>query len=104
ARPASLAGRGTGGGAFAPSPGDELRPGDTLELRGPIGGYFVWEESLGGPVLLVAAGWGVVPLRAILRHRSAVGSNVPGRLLYSSRSLDDVIYRNDLDRLAADDG
>jgi len=74
----------------------ELRPGDELELRGPIGGYFVWEESLGGPLLLIAGGSGVVPLRAMLRHRSAVASVVPVRLLYSARSLADVIYRDEL--------
>src|SRR5712672_851441 len=82
----------------------ELRPGDELELRGPIGGYFVWEEALGGPLLLLAGGSGIVPLRSILRHRSAVESTVPVRLLYSSKSLDEVIYRDELDRLAADDG
>jgi ferredoxin-NADP reductase len=81
----------------------ELRPRDELELRGPIGGYFVWEESFGGPLLLIGGGSGIVPLRAMLRHRSAVRSSVPARLLYSSRSLDDVIYRDDLNRLAAYD-
>jgi ferredoxin-NADP reductase len=82
----------------------ELRPGDELELRGPIGGYFVWEEALGGPLLLLAGGSGIVPLRSILRHRSAIESTVPVRLLYSSRSLDEVVYRDELDRLAAGDG
>jgi ferredoxin-NADP reductase len=81
---------------------DELRPGDKLELRGPIGGYFVWEESLGGPLLLVAGGSGIVPLRAMLRHRAAVNSDVPARLVYSSRSLEDVIYRDELETLAAE--
>ena len=76
---------------------DELRPGDELELRGPIGGYFVWESSLGGPLLLIAGGSGVVPFRAMLRHQRAVGSDVPARLLYSARSLDEVIYRDELD-------
>src|SRR3954451_20049173 len=60
----------------------ELRPGDELELRGPIGGYFVWEPSLPGPLLLVAGGSGIVPLRSILRHRGATESTVPARLLY----------------------
>ena len=68
---------------------DELRPGDELELRGPIGGYFVWEASLGGPLLLVAGGSGVVPLRAMLRHHQAAGSDVPVRLLYSARTIDE---------------
>jgi ferredoxin-NADP reductase len=77
-----------------------LRPDDELELRGPIGGYFVWEASLGGPILLVAGGSGVVPFRAILRHHRAAGSAVPARLLYSSRTFDTVIYREELMRLA----
>jgi ferredoxin-NADP reductase len=90
-------------GEVSPYLTDELRPGDKLELRGPIGGYFIWEASLGGPLLLVGGGSGVVPLRAMLRHRAAVRSTVPTRLLYSSRSLGDVIYRDDLNRLAAYD-
>jgi ferredoxin-NADP reductase len=80
----------------------ELRPGDGLELRGPVGGYFVWEEALGGPLLLVGGGSGVVPLRAILRHHRAVGSTVPARLLYSARTIEDVIYRDELTRLDED--
>jgi ferredoxin-NADP reductase len=75
-------------GEVSPYLADELRQGDAVELRGPIGGYFVWEQSLGGPLFLVAGGSGIVPLRAMLRHRSAVGSDVPVRLLYSARSLD----------------
>ena len=74
----------------------ELRVGDELELRGPIGGYFVWEESSGGPLLLVGGGSGVVPLRAMLRHHRARRSTVPVRLLYSARSLAGVIYRDEL--------
>ena len=89
-------------GEVSPYLADELRPGDELELRGPIGGYFVWEEPLGGPLLLLAGGSGIVPLRSILRHRGAIESTVPARLLYSSRSLDEVIYRDELDRLGAD--
>ena len=76
----------------------ELRAGDEIELRGPIGGYFVWEESLGGPLLMIAGGSGVVPLRAMVRHHLAVRSEVPVRLLYSARSLDVVIYRDELMR------
>ena len=74
----------------------ELRPGDELELRGPIGGYFVWNQSLAGPLLLIAGGSGIVPFRSMLRHRSATGSDVAVRLLYSARALDDVIYRDEL--------
>ena len=75
----------------------ELRSGDGIEIRGPVGGYFVWDVDRGGPLLLVAGGSGVVPLRAMLRHRRRSGSEVPVRLLYSSRTLDDVIYRQELD-------
>jgi ferredoxin-NADP reductase len=78
----------------------ELAEGDRLEFRGPIGGYFVWGVELGGPLLLVAGGSGICPLMAMIRHRAARGSNVPTRLLYSSRALEDVIYREELDRLA----
>jgi ferredoxin-NADP reductase len=88
-------------GEVSPYLTDELRAGDELELRGPIGGYFVWAPQDGGPLLLLAGGSGVVPLRAILRHRERTGSAVPVRLLYSSRSLDDVIYHSELDRPAA---
>jgi len=86
-------------GEVSPYLVDELRIGDKLELRGPIGGYFVWEAQMGGPLLLVAGGSGIVPLMAMLRHRAAVGSTVPTRLLYSSRSLEDAIYRDELDHL-----
>jgi ferredoxin-NADP reductase len=80
----------------------ELRPGDRLELRGPIGGYFVWDADSGEPLQLVAGGSGIVPLMAMLRHRAAAGSGAPARLLYSARSADDLIYRGELDRLGAD--
>jgi ferredoxin-NADP reductase len=89
-------------GEVSPYLVDELRPGDELELRGPIGGYFVWEAATGGPLLLVAGGSGVVPFRSMLRHRAAAGSAVPARLLYSSRSLDEVIYRDEWEGLEAD--
>jgi ferredoxin-NADP reductase len=91
-------------GEVSPYLVDVLRPGDELELRGPIGGFFVWEESLGGPLLLVAGGSGVVPFRAIIRHRLASGSDVPLRLLYSSRSLEEVIYRKELEEAGAAEG
>ena len=89
-------------GEVSPYLTDELRAGDALELRGPVGGYFVWGPEDGGPLLLVAGGSGIVPLRAMLRHRHRAGSDVPARLLYSSRSLDEVIYRHELDQV--DDG
>jgi ferredoxin-NADP reductase len=85
-------------GEVSPYLTEELRTGDQLELRGPIGGWFVWDTSDGGPLLLVAGGSGVVPLRAILRHRQRTGSDVPARLLYSSRTLAEVIYHGELDQ------
>ena len=84
-------------GEVSPYLTDELRAGDQLELRGPIGGYFVWEPTDDSPLMLLAGGSGVVPLRSMLRHRLRTGSNVPARLLYSSRTLPDVIYRGELD-------
>jgi ferredoxin-NADP reductase len=83
-------------GEVSPYLVDELRPGDELELRGPIGGYFIWEESLGGPVGLIGGGSGIVPLRAIARHWVATGATVPISMVYSSRSWSEVIYRDEL--------
>jgi ferredoxin-NADP reductase len=80
----------------------EVRKGDKIELRGPIGGYFVWTGGDDRPLLLVAGGSGVVPLMAMIRHRSASKSTTPTRLLYSSRSEDDIIYRAELDALSAE--
>jgi ferredoxin-NADP reductase len=91
-------------GEVSPYLTDELRPGDELELRGPIGGYFVWEESLGGPLLMVAGGSGIVPFRAIVRHWASGDRATPARLVYSSRTLDDVIYRTELTDHAEHDG
>ena len=97
-------------GEVSPYLTDVLRVGERLEFRGPIGGYFVWNVTLGGPLLLVAGGSGLVPLMAMLRHRAAAtaadprGRNdMPARLLYSSRRWNDVIYREELARLAQDD-
>jgi ferredoxin-NADP reductase len=98
-------------GEVSPYLTDVLTVGDRIELRGPIGGYFVWEFALGGPLFLVAGGSGIVPLMAMLRHRAAAletadvraRHNVPARLLYSSRRWDDVIYRSELARLAQQD-
>jgi ferredoxin-NADP reductase len=78
----------------------ELLVGDPLELRGPIGRPFTWRVSDGGPLLLVAGGSGLVPLMAMLRHRAAAGSDVAAHLLVSSRGWDDVLYRDELARLA----
>jgi ferredoxin-NADP reductase len=98
-------------GEVSPYLVDELRAGDTLELRGPIGGYFAWDTREGGPLMLVAGGSGIVPLMAMLRHRAAALATadvrarraLPARLLYSSRTWDDVIYRDELAALAAGD-
>jgi ferredoxin-NADP reductase len=93
-------------GEVSPYLASDVRVGDRFELRGPIGGYFVWSVSLGGPLFLVAGGSGIVPLMAMLRHRAAAGAGaaaVPAVLLYSSRTLEDIIYREELDRLASGD-
>jgi ferredoxin-NADP reductase len=90
-------------GEVSPYLVDELRVGDQLELRGPIGGYFIRDAQMGGPLLLIAGGSGVVPLMAMLRYRAAVKSDVPTRLLYSVRTAEDVIYRDELDHLACHD-
>jgi ferredoxin-NADP reductase len=84
-------------GEVSPYLVEVLQAGDELELRGPIGGYFVWEESLGGPLVLIGGGSGIVPLRAMLRHWVLASSRtVPVRMLYSSRSLSEIIYREEL--------
>jgi ferredoxin-NADP reductase len=92
-------------GEVSPYLTDELRVGDRLELRGPIGGWFTWEaKEEGGPLLLVGGGSGIAPLMAMIRHRAAAKSNVATRLLYSSRSRPETIYLEELERLAAEDG
>jgi len=90
-------------GEVSPYLTEEIRIGDRFELRGPVGGYFVWEPSRGGPLLLVAGGSGVVPFRAMLLQLAAAGAPVQATLLHSSRSWDDVIYRDELPALANDD-
>lgn len=98
-------------GEVSPYLTDVLRAGDLLELRGPIGGYFVWDITLRGPLFLVAGGSGIVPLMAMLRHRAATLATtdagarhlVPARLLYSMRRWDDTFYRSELARLVEDD-
>jgi|ERR1700694_148078 len=81
----------------------EVRAGDRVEVRGPIGGYFVWRAGEERPLLLVAGGSGIVPLMAMIRHHAAAGATAPVRLLYSSRSIEDVIYKDELGRLSAAD-
>jgi ferredoxin-NADP reductase len=88
-------------GEVSPYLAGELREGDEIEVRGPIGGYFVWEPGGEDPLLLVAGGSGIVPLMAMTRHRAATGDRTPTRLLYSSRRLEEVIYAEELEELAA---
>jgi ferredoxin-NADP reductase len=82
----------------------ELRAGDKIEVRGPIGGFFVWHAGDKRPLLLIAGGSGIVPLMAMLRHRARSGDQKPARLLYSSRTFEDVIYREELDGLSSASG
>ena len=90
-------------GEVSPYLADELHEGDGLELRGPIGGWFAWDAKEGGPLLLVAGGSGIAPLMAMARHRKAAGSDTPVRLLYSSRSYAEIIFRQELETVADDD-
>ena len=87
-------------GEVSPYLVDDAREGDRVEVRGPIGGYFVWDGDEPEPVLLVGGGSGVVPLMAMARQRARVGSTAPMKLLLSSRTIEDVIYREELDALA----
>jgi ferredoxin-NADP reductase len=90
-------------GEVSPYLVEDVAPGDRFELRGPIGGWFVWDaHEATEPLFLVAGGSGVVPLMAMLRHRRATGSRVPARLLYSSRTVEDVIYRDELGTIGAE--
>jgi ferredoxin-NADP reductase len=95
------------GGEVSPYLTEGLRVGDQVELRGPIGGYFVWDSRDnkydGSPLFLAAGGSGIAPLMAMLRHRANSGTTVPTRLLYSSRSYEEIIYRQELERLSAND-
>ena len=88
-------------GEVSPFLTQELVVGDSIELRGPIGGYFTWEPDHWAPLMLIAGGSGVVPLMSMLRTRYKAGNGVPARLLYSSRTVEDIIYRQELDRLVA---
>ena len=90
-------------GEVSPYLVDELRPGDPLELRGPIGGPFTWRASDGGPLALVAGGSGLVPLMAMLRHHAAQHSPAALALLVSARRWEDVLYREELVRHAQRD-
>jgi ferredoxin-NADP reductase len=89
-------------GVVSPYLAGDLRIGDQFEVRGPIGGYFVWDTEIGGPALLVGGGSGIVPLMAMVRHRQAQASREDVSLLVSTRSLDRLIYRDELSRLAGE--
>ena len=93
-------------GEVSPYFHEVVQEGDQIETRGPIGGPFTWGVERGGPLLLAGGGSGVVPLMSILRHRAAAsadGAAVRSALLYSVRELDDVIYRDELERMAEQD-
>jgi len=89
-------------GEVSPYLVDDAREGDRVEVRGPIGGYFVWDGDEPEPVLLVGGGSGVVPLMAMARQRARVGSAAPMKLLLSSRTIEDVIYREELEALSGE--
>jgi ferredoxin-NADP reductase len=91
-------------GEVSPYLAVELRQGDQLEVRGPIGGHFTWRVENGGPLLLVAGGSGLVPLMAMLRHRAARKTTIDTRLLASSRSWEDLLYREELTRMLGEEG
>jgi ferredoxin-NADP reductase len=88
-------------GEISPFLHDVAVVGDRIEVRGPIGGYFVWQAALGGPLLLIAGGSGIVPLMAMIRHRAVASPRPATRLLYSSRTPDDIIYADELRELAS---
>ena len=90
-------------GEVSPYFHETVRPGDEIELRGPIGGPFAWTNDVGGPLLLIAGGSGVVPLMSMLRHRRHAAPRIQALLLYSSRSFDDIIYREELEQTKATD-
>jgi len=90
-------------GEVSPYLASEVRPGDRFELRGPIGGYFIWTVERGGPLVLIAGGSGIAPLMSMLRHRAAKKAKFPATLLYSARRYDEIIFREELDRMAVAD-
>ena len=90
-------------GEVSPYFHEVARPGDSFEVRGPIGGHFIWRAADGGPLLLVGGGSGIVPLRSIARHRAAVAPETKALLVYSARTWDEIVYRDELLRLEASD-
>jgi ferredoxin-NADP reductase len=91
-------------GEVSPFLVDDVEVGDTLEVRGPIGGFFVWTVEQGGPLVMIAGGSGVVPMMSMLRHRAARASTVPAHLLVSTRTFAEAIYRSELDAIGPREG
>lgn len=91
-------------GEVSPYLSEVLQPGDQLELRGPIGGHFTWTADNGGPLLLIAGGSGIAPIMSMLRYRKQVDSSTPVTVLLSFRTWIEIIFRDELDRLASDPG
>jgi ferredoxin-NADP reductase len=90
-------------GEVSPFFHDVAQPGDAIEVRGPIGGHFIWSAAVGGPLLLIAGGSGIAPLMAIARERAATAAGTAALLLFSARTWDDLVYRDELQQLAAAD-
>jgi ferredoxin-NADP reductase len=88
-------------GEVSPFLTEQLALGDTIELRGPLGGYFTWSPENPAPLMLIAGGSGIVPLMSMLRTRTKAFNRPPARLLYSSRNFQEIIYRSELDSLVA---
>jgi ferredoxin-NADP reductase len=91
-------------GEVSPYLTEVARANDIIEVRGPIGGYFVWNPDAQRPIALVGGGSGIAPLMSILRHRAASGNTTPARLLYSAPNAEELIYRRELDDLASRHG
>jgi ferredoxin-NADP reductase len=90
-------------GEVSPYLARTVAPGDRLEIRGPVGGWFVWRPAFIEPVQLIAGGSGIVPLMAMIRTRDAAGLRTPFRLLYSIRAPESIIYAQELERRATTD-
>ena len=90
-------------GEVSPFLHDVVRVGDTLGVRGPIGGHFVWTKASGGPLLLVAGGSGIVPLMSMLRHRARAAPEVDALLIYGARTWADLVWRDELIAMAGAD-
>jgi ferredoxin-NADP reductase len=84
------------GGEISPYFHEVAQPGDSIEVRGPIGGHFIWRAEDGGPILLIGGGSGVVPLMAMLRYRAAMAPETPALLVYSARTWEELIFREEL--------